>query len=152
MNRIPIPALVVGAAGLLPFAYAVALVLARAGTLPTLGLLPSDRAAGLLILEGFGAAILAFMGGCLWGFATGPGRTPTYVLLVAAAIPPVLAALAVRPSPALSCLWLAFGFVGVQVIDLAFHRAGVAPAWWLSLRLPLTAGVIACLLTGALYG
>ena len=40
----------------------------------------------------------------------------------------------------------------LQAIDVTFQRAGVAPAYWLSLRLPLTAGVIACLLVGALYG
>ena len=67
-------------------------------------------------------------------------------------MPALLAALAIRPSPALSCLWLAFGFVVLQAIDVAFQRAGVAPAYWLSLRLPLTAGVMACLLVGALYG
>lgn len=152
MNRLPLPALVVGVAGLVPFVYAVALVFVPAETLPTLGLFPSDRAGGVLVLERFGAAILGFMGGCLWGFAAAPGRVPTLVLLSASAIPPILAALAIRPSPSLSCLWLAFGFVAVQVIDLLFWRAGVAPAWWPSLRLPLTAGVIACLLVGALYG
>ena len=152
MNRIPLPALLVGWAGLVPFVYAVALILVAEGTLPTLGLFPSSRAGGLLVLERFGAAILGFMGGCLWGFAAAPGRVPTALLLAASAIPPILAALAIRESPALSCLWLAFGFVAVQVIDLVFHRAGVAPAWWPSLRLPLTAAVIACLLVGALYG
>ena len=106
----------------------------------------------MLILERFGAAILGFMGGCLWGFASGPGRRPTFLLLGASAVPPILAALSIRESPPLSCLWLAFGFVVVQVIDLAYHRAGIAPAYWIGLRLPLTAGVIACLLIGALYG
>lgn len=152
MNRIPLPALLVGTAGLLPFAYAVGLIFAPAGTLPTIGLFPSDRAGGVLVLERFGAAILGFMGGCLWGFVAAPGRTPTILLLAVSAIPPLLAALAIRPNPALSCLWLAFGFVAVQAIDLAFHRAGVVPQWWPTLRLPLTAGVIACLLAGALYG
>jgi hypothetical protein len=152
MNRIPLPALVVGVSGLLPFVYAVILVFSEAGTWPTLGLFPSDSAGGVLILERFGAAILAFMGGCLWGFASAPGRRPTFLLLIASAIPALLAALAVQPNPALSCVWLAFGFVAVQLIDVAFHRTGIAPPYWLSLRLPLTAGVMACLLIGALYG
>ena len=152
MNRIPFPALAVGAAGLIPFAYAVVLIFSPPGTWPTLGLFPADRSGGVLVLERFGAAILGFMGGCLWGFAAGPGRTPALPLLAATAIPPILAALSIRESAAVSCLWLAFGFVVVQVIDLLYHRAGIAPAWWLGLRLPLTAGVIACLLTGALYG
>ena len=105
-----------------------------------------------MILERFGAAILGFMGGCLWGFASAPGRAPRLLVLAASAVPAVIAALAIRPSPALSCVWLAFGFAVLQAIDVAAQRAGVAPDYWLTLRLPLTAGVIACLLVGALYG
>lgn len=152
MNRIPASALVVGTAGLVPFVYGVALMFVPAGTLPTLGVVPSDRTGGVLLLERFGAAILAFMGGCLWGFATATGRAPSVLLLVASAVPALLAALALGSGPSFACLWLAFGFVAVQAIDIAFVRAEVAPAWWTSLRLPLTAAVIACLLTGALHG
>jgi hypothetical protein len=104
------------------------------------------------VLWTLGAILLGFMGGCLWGFASAPGREPTLLLLGAAAVPPVLAFLAIRPDPALSCLWLAFGFVVLQAIDVLMTRAAVAPAYWLHLRLPLTAGVVACLLAGTLYG
>jgi hypothetical protein len=149
---IPLPALALGAAGLVPLAYGVLLIFAAPGTWPTFGVVPSDRVGGVLLLERFGAAILGFMGGCLWGFAAAPGRIPTLLLLAAAAAPALVAALAVGPAPALSCLWLAFGFAAVQGIDVVFHRLGVAPDWWLGLRLPLTAAVIACLLVGALYG
>jgi hypothetical protein len=58
----------------------------------------------------------------------------------------------VRPNPAFSCLWLAFGYVVLQALDVAFQRAGVTPDYWLGLRLPLTTVVTACLLAGALYG
>ena len=154
MNRIPLPALVVGAAGLLPFVYAVALIFSAAGTWPTLGLFPSDRRGGVLVLERFGAAILGFMGGCLWGFAAAPGRVADLrSLLAASAVPPVLAAIAIRPNPALSCLWLAFGFVARAGDRPRSSTApGSRPPGGSSLRLPLTAGVIACLLIGALYG
>jgi len=152
MTRIPLPALIVGWVGLIPFAYGVLLIFSEAGTWPTLGFFASDPDGGVIILERFGAAILGFMGGCLWGFSSAPGRIPSFLLLGASAVPALLAAIAIRPSPPLSCLWLAFGFVLLQAIDVAFHRAGIAPAWWLGLRLPLTAGVMACLLIGALYG
>jgi hypothetical protein len=152
MTRVPLPALVVGWIGMIPFVYAVLLIFSEAGTWPTLGFFPSDPDGGLLILERFGAAILGFMGGCLWGFSGASARVPTFALLAASAVPAVLAALAIRPSPALSCIWLAFGFVAVQAIDVGFQRMGVAPPYWLTLRLPLTAGVMACLLVGALYG
>jgi hypothetical protein len=152
MSRVPLPAAVVGVAGLVPFLYGVMMILSEAGTWPTLGLLPSDPAGGVLILERFGAAILGFMGGCLWGFAAAPDRVPTLAMLAASAVPAFLAFIAIRPNPALSCLWLAFGYVVLQGIDVTFQRTSVAPAYWLTLRLPLTAVVMACLLVGALYG
>jgi hypothetical protein len=152
MTRVPLAAVVLGVAGLVPFAWGVAMIFAEAGRLPTLGYFPSDPSGGVLILESFGAVILGFMGGCLWGFASAPGRRPSLLLLTASAVPALLAFLALRPDPAMGCLRLAFGFVALQAIDVFFQRAGVAPDYWLTLRLPLTAGVIAALLTGALYG
>jgi hypothetical protein len=152
VTRVPIPALVLGLAGLIPFAYGAILIVAAEGALPTFGLFAGGRAGGVVILERFGAVILGFMGGCLWGFASARPEGPTLALLTATAAPAFIAFVAVRDNPALSCLWLAFGFVALQAIDVVFQRAGVAPAYWLTLRLPLTAGVIACLLVGALYG
>jgi hypothetical protein len=149
---VPRPAVILGLLGLLPFLYGVLMLFPAPGTLPTFGVFESSPAGGLHILERFGAAILGFMGGCLWGFASAPGRVPTLALLSAAAVPAFIAFIAIRPEPAQSCLALAFGYVVLQAIDVAFHRAGVTPGYWLSLRLPLTAGVMACLLTGALHG
>lgn len=152
MNRVPFPAMFLGFAGLAPFLYGVLMIFSEAGTWPTLGVVESSPAGGLRMLERFGATILGFMGGCLWGFASAPGRAPTFLLLVASAAPAFLAVVAIREQPELSALWLAFGFVALQAIDVAFQRAGVAPEYWLSLRLPLTAGVMTFLLIGALYG
>ncbi len=152
MSRVPFPALFLGGAGLIPFAYGVALLFAEPGDLLGFGLIEPSPAGGVKLLQDFGAIILGFMGGCLWGFTSAPGRTPSLGLLAATIVPAFIAIVAMRPDPALSCLWLAFGFVVLQAIDLVFSRAGIAPEYWLSLRLPLTAGVIACLLTGALYG
>lgn len=152
MTRIPRAALLIGGLGLLPFLYAVMLILSPPDRWPTLGLVPATPDGGLILLERFGAVILGFMGGCLWGFAAAPGRAPSLILLGASAVPAALAFLAMRPDPALSCVWLAFGFAVLQAIDVAFRKSGVAPAWWLTLRLPLTAMVMACLLIGAIHG
>jgi len=152
LNRIPGPALVLGYLGLLPFLYGVALLHVAPGTLPTFGFVGSNPEGGLRLLARFGATILAFMGGCLWGFASAPPRMPTVAILAATAAPPLWAALAIDPNPARSCLWLAFGYALLQAIDVVFQRLGVAPAYWLGLRLPLTSGVITCLLIGALNG
>lgn len=152
MTRVPLAALVIGWLGFLPFLYGAILVLSPAGSWPTFGLVSPDPEGGLRLLAGFGVAILGFMGGCLWGFASAAPRVPTAPLLLLSGVPALLAVLAAQPDPARSCIWLAFGFAVLQAIDVIFQRLGVAPAYWLSLRLPLTAGVMACLLIGAIHG
>lgn len=151
MTQVPRAAVLWGILGLLPFLYGVALVWTQPETLPTFGLVEPGPRGGAQILERFGAAILAFMGGCLWGFSSA-GRMPTALTLGGAAIPAFIAFVAIQPNPALSCIWLAFGFVVLQGLDVLYSRAGIAPDYWLSLRLPLTAVVMGCLLIGALYG
>jgi hypothetical protein len=149
--RFASPRALMGWLGLVPFAYGILLIFSDAGIWPGFGLFPSSPEGGLMMLERFGAGILAFMGGCLWGFASS-GRTPSLPLLAGAAAPALAAIIAIQPDPALSCVWLASGYALLQGIDVFYQRAGIAPAYWLSLRLPLTAGVMAALLAGALYG
>ncbi len=140
MTRVPTPAAALGAAGLLPFI---------AGALATHGLMPgiSSPVTGLLILQSYGSAILAFMGGCLWGFAAQAGRAGWRELGVSVA--PGLWAFSVAFSPD-ALLSLIIGFVFLFILDLMFRGWGLGPAWWLRLRLPLTLGVLACLIAGAL--
>lgn len=140
MTRVPTPAAALGAAGLLPFI---------AGALATHGLMPgiSSPVTGLLILQSYGSAILAFMGGCLWGFAAQAGRAGWRELGVSVA--PGLWAFSVAFSPD-ALLSLIIGFVFLFILDLMFRGWGLGPAWWLRLRLPLTLGVLACLIGGAL--
>ena len=96
-----------------------------------------------MILQGYGIAILGFLGGCLWGFAAQAGRTGWREYAVA--VLPGLWAFSVTfsPSPLLS---LAIGFAFLQALDALFRGWGLGPRWWLALRLPLTAGVLVCLL------
>jgi hypothetical protein len=152
VSRVPFPALFLGGAGLIPFAYGVALLFTEPGDLLGFGLIEPSPAGGVKLLQDFGAIILGFMGGCLWGFASAQDRAPSLVFLTATIVPAFIAFIAIQPDPALSCVWLAFGFVILQGIDVVFQRAGVTPDYWLSLRLPLTAGVMTCLLVGALHG
>ncbi len=134
----PLPATVLGAAGLLPFI---------AGALAAHGLMPgiSSPVTGFLILQAYGAAILAFMGGCFWGFAAQADRTG-WKELGFSVIPGLWAAsVAFSPNALLS---LIMGFVVLQVLDLIFRGWGLGPRWWLTLRLPLTAVVLLCLGAG----
>lgn len=152
MSRTALPAFVIGYLGLIPFVYAVLLILSTPGSLPTFGLAPPGPDGGLRVLERFGAAILAFMGGCLWGFSSAPPRVPRWPFLLAAGAPAIIAYLAIQPHPARSCVFLAFGYMTLQGLDIAFQRLRIAPDYWLTLRLPLTAGVMTCLLIGAIHG
>ena len=140
MSRVPAPAAALGAAGLLPF---------LAGALAVHGLMPGieNPITGLLILQSYGTAILAFMGGCFWGFAAQAGRTGWREL--GFSVVPALWAFSVAFSPD-ALLSLIIGFVFLFILDLMFRGLGLGPAWWLRLRLPLTLGVLACLVGGAL--
>ena len=47
--------------------------------------------------------------------------------------------------PVSAALNLIFGFLGVLLLDWQFARWGLAPVWWLRLRVPMTLAVVACL-------
>lgn len=136
--RVPLPAAVLGAAGLLPFA---------AGALAAHGLMPgiSNPFTGLLILQTYGAAILAFMGGCLWGFAAQAGRAG-WLELSLAVVPALWAFAANFAVDAVGALFA--GFVVLLLLDLVIVGRELGPDWWLRLRLPLSAGVLICLAAG----
>ncbi|NKX43005.1 DUF3429 domain-containing protein [Roseicyclus persicicus] len=148
MTRIPTSALILGLAGLLPFLYGALTVLwpASAG----LGRAWSPNHAGPALLQIYGIVILCFMAGVIWGFATrAEGRRATlfYALSV---LPAIFVFLTAFAEPRASLVMLIAGFVSLLAIDAAAMRDGLAPAWWLRLRLLLTAVVVACLAVGAL--
>ena len=103
------------------------------------------RFVGPYVSLSYGIVILAFMSGVLWGFATqatGPVAAVGYGLSV---LPALWAFLFVGGGPESAARWLAAGFVGLLALDYAFWRQGLAPDWWMQLRMMLTAGVLACL-------
>jgi hypothetical protein len=144
MTRIPAPALLLGLSGLLPFLWG-----ALTAYLP--GLAPAwlpARFAGPLVLQGYGIVILSFMAGVIWGFgtrATGAQAVPFYILSV---IPPLWAFFAATGPVAPGLLALAAGFVALLAVDYGAARAGLAPQWWMALRLLLTSVVAICLVAG----
>ncbi len=144
MIHVPRSAFVLGLAGLIPFVWSVATQLSPALSdlcLQALG----PRFVGPYVGLVYGTIILSFMSGVLWGFATrATGRMATigYGLSV---IPALWAFFFVGNGPVSAALMLAVGFAGLLGLDYLFWRQGLAPAWWMQLRLPLTTGVIACL-------
>ncbi|MGR3502223.1 DUF3429 domain-containing protein [Pseudaestuariivita sp.] len=138
--------------GMLPFLAATGLALLPEPASPGyLGLLyPSDSFA---ILAGYGVVIFAFMSGVLWGLAASPSGTeeaPQIAYLLA--VLPALAAFFLAtthilgsPSDRASLVWLMLGFPALLLLDALFLRWGLAPAWWLKLRLPPTlVATLAC--------
>lgn len=149
MNRIPAAALGLGLVGLIPFLWgALTLVLPALGQwgMSTLG----PRFVGPYVQLAYGSVILAFMSGVLWGFATktdGPVAATGYALSV---IPALWAFLFTGGGPVSAAMYLMIGFVGVLGLDWLFWKQGLAPAWWMQLRVLLTMVVVACLAVGVL--
>ncbi|NAZ38077.1 DUF3429 domain-containing protein [Rubellimicrobium sp. CFH 75288] len=141
---LPRAPLLLGAAGLVPFLWGA--LTAWAPALDAWGAeLLGPRWTGREVLLSYGVVILAFMAGTIWGFATregGDGRGPAAAWLFGLSVLPALWAWAMGWSG----LALIVGFLGLLPLDWRARARGVAPSWWLRLRLPLTAGVVLCLL------
>ena len=145
MTGIPRAALGLGLAGLIPFLWGALTVLrpdlAAWGT-GALG----PRFVGPYVQLFYGAVILSFMSGVLWGFATrATGRVAAagYALSV---IPALWGFFMTGGGPVAAAMNLMAGFAGLLLLDWFFWRAGLAPAWWMRLRVLLTSIVLISLL------
>jgi hypothetical protein len=143
MAQIPRSALILGLAGLIPFLWGVATQLSEPLALWGVAWL-GPRFVGPYIGLSYGMVILCFMSGVLWGFATkaedDAGRF--YALSV---IPALWAFFLVGDGPVSSAIYLGAGFLGLLVLDWQFQAQGLAPRWWMRLRVMLTAVVLASL-------
>ncbi|MCZ4353187.1 DUF3429 domain-containing protein [Roseovarius aestuarii] len=147
MTPVPRSALILSLAGLIPFVWG-AITVMHPGladwTIATIG----PRFAGPYVMLFYGAVILAFMSGFLWGFATkldGSQATMGYVLAV---IPALWAFLTTGGGPDSAGLSLIAGFIGLLGLDWLFWRYGVAPVWWMQLRVLLSSIILTCLTIG----
>lgn len=147
MTPIPRAPLLLGLAGTVPFLWGAASYLSdplAAWGADRLG----PRFVGPYIQLFYGAVILSFMSGVLWGFATradGARAATGYGLSV---IPALWAFFMTGGGPVSAGMNLIFGFAGLLILDAAFARWGLAPPWWMALRVLLTAIVIASLSVG----
>lgn len=130
MRDVPTPARILGLLGLIPFVGLAALSLIG----------PEGwRDTVLKALAYYGATILAFMGGCRWGFAAaGLGEGPSLKLLGLAVVPSLWAWVSLMLPPPFEKEMLALGLVLLYAADVALKLEGGTPEWWLRLRLPLT--------------
>ncbi len=139
---VPMPARVLGFAGLIPF---LAAGLAVWFTPLVWKLLALD------IQLAYGAVILSFMGAVHWGLAMAGGSAAmTYQRLGWSVLPALLGWVGLLLNPAFGLVLMAAGFAGVYLGDLRSIAAGNTPAWYRALRKPLTVIVIASLLSSFL--
>lgn len=142
MPSIPRTALILTAAGVLPFAWGAA-TLIWPGFGQSLGLPPMFR--GTVAMLTYGTVILSFMSGVLWGFAAKASGALSAVGYGLAVIPALWAFFMTGGAPGAAAVNLAGGFVGVLMLDAAFWQWGLAPRWWMRLRVTVTVAVLACL-------
>ena len=141
---IPRAPLLLGIAGLLPFFWGAATLFS--GDLAAWGVRSlGPRFVAPFVLLNYGQVILAFMSGVLWGFATRAHGSRAGVGYALSVIPALWAFITVGAGPAASALYLIAGFVGILFLDWSFWRQGLAPEWWMRLRVLLSAVVVACL-------
>jgi hypothetical protein len=143
-HRIPRSALLLGLAGLIPFIWSAATHL-----MPTLGAWASQwmppMFLGAYVGLTYGTVILSFMSGVLWGFATRAEGREAAIAYILSVIPALWVFFMVTDASANSVIYLAAGFVGLLILDTIFSAWGLAPRWWLRLRVMLTVVVLACL-------
>lgn len=141
---IPRAPLILGLAGTLPFIWSALTVLVPDLAELTINLV-GPRFIGPYVGIFYGAVILSFMSGVLWGFATrmtGANATTGYVLSV---IPALWVFFTTGGGSDRASVFLIIGFAGILAIDWLFWRDGAAPGWWMNLRLIITAIVLLCL-------
>jgi hypothetical protein len=138
----PRAALLLGYAGLLP---AVALVLAlTAGP-------PGWRGPAFQAHMVYAAAILSFVGGAWWGLASA-ASAPRVGVLTLSVLPSIGGWLLASVGGAAAMLGLGLLFVALLPVDLRLVRAGLAPSWWLRLRVPLSTGMAVLAIVAAAAG
>lgn len=149
MTTIPRSALILGLAGVIPFAWGALTVLSD--PLAQVGMdWFGPRFVGPYVQLFYGAVILSFMSGVLWGFAAqadGPVAATGYAL---STLPALWAFFFTGGGPVSAGIYLIVGFVGLLGLDWLFWHHGLAPRWWMALRVLLTALVVACLAVGVL--
>ena len=142
--RIPRPALLLGLAGLIPFVWSAATHLSP-GLSAWAGQFLQPMFLGSYVGLTYGTVILSFMSGVLWGFATRAEGREAAIAYTLSVVPALWVFIMVSDASDTSAIFLAAGFVGLLFLDAMFQAWGLAPRWWLRLRVMLTVVVLGCL-------
>lgn len=130
---------VLGLAGLIPFVVLAALTLVGPGAW-------QDWVSTALIA--YGAVILSYLGGITWGLAI-TRRQLNDPLYLASMAPFFAAWIALLLPVFMGLILLMVAFLGALINDYLIKRDGLAPEWFFTLRVTLTAIVVASLAIAA---
>jgi hypothetical protein len=136
-------AYLLGVAGLLPF---VACAIAALSKGPY-------EAIGLAALIGYGAVILAFLGGVHWGVVLAPAASPRLqrLRLALGVVPSLIGwaalGLGIASLPELALALLILGFGGTVVVESRWARESLLPSGYMGLRWMLSVVVVMALVT-----
>lgn len=142
--RIPRPALLLGLAGLIPFLWSAATHLSPALS-AWAGQFLTPMFLGAYVGMTWGTVVLCFLSGVLWGFATKAEGREASIAYSLSVIPALWGFVMVSDASDSSAIFLAAGFVGLLLLDATFQAWGLAPRWWLRLRVMLTVVALACI-------
>ena len=146
-QRVPTAPLLLGLAGLLPFlGGALTYLNAELALWGTKALGP--RFVGPYVQLFYGSVILSFMSGVLWGFSTKAEGSKAAIGYTLSTVPALWAFLMNSGGSVNAGENLFFGFIGLLFLDYFFFKWGLAPRWWMHLRLFLTVVVVLCLAIG----
>ncbi|MEM1040948.1 MAG: DUF3429 domain-containing protein [Pseudomonadota bacterium] len=142
----PIPRmpLYLGMAGLIPFLWGALSAISPALQSTGIDVL-GPRFVGPYVALFYGAIILSFMSGVLWGFAARLEDKQAATGFFLSVLPALWAFFTTGGGVNSSAITLMMGFLGLLALDWYFWRLGAAPEWWMQLRMLLTAIVVASL-------
>ena len=135
MKSIPKAALFLGLSGLLPFVALGGIAVCQA---------PAIHRGVYSALMAYGAIILSFLGGVRWGFAINAKSPSNLTLpLMISVTPSLIAWLSLLVRAEYGIVVLTVSFLLMTLLDFKLQSG---PAWYLTLRIPLSLGVLTCLL------
>lgn len=147
-TQIPSAPLWLGLAGVLPFVWGALSAWSGELARPVADWLGTGFIGRGLQLT-YGAMILSFMSGVLWGFACKVVKPKAALLFGLSTLPALWAAFLLASAAPMQPILLIGGFMALFGLDIIFFRYRLTPAWWLKLRVLLTALVLACLAIAA---
>ncbi|TWS95840.1 DUF3429 domain-containing protein [Reyranella sp. CPCC 100927] len=142
-RRIPLAALLLGVASLIPFVAAAAAA--------TLASSPTQRLYGYVALISYSACVISFLGAIHAGAALREAPLPG-ARLAAAAIAPLLAWLALALGERNGLTMMAATLLLVLAYDITAARRGWVAPWYPRLRWPLTGVMLVSLLAARQFG